>query len=183
MDGVQLAWLVGALVLVLWGVGAYNRLMSLRSAIAQAWSQAEDLLRQREQAASPLVKRLRSRLGDDGDGALDTLVATQAQLQADLTALRGRPLQQRAALAALVAHDAACIDALAGVQAAAATDPVLASDPDLAIAFAELDRIDTRLAAARQAFNDAAQTHDAAIVQLPTRLLVPLFGFERAGRL
>ena len=183
MDGVQLAWLIGTLVLVLWGVGAYNRLMSLRSAVAQAWNQVEELLRQREQGATPLAQRLRTRLSADGHGALDALVATQAQLQGDLTALRGRPLQQRAALAALVAHDAACIDALAGMQAAAATDPVLASDPDLAIAFADLDRIDIRLAAARQVFNDAAQDYDAAIAQLPTRLLVPFFGFERAGRL
>jgi LemA protein len=40
-----------------------------------------------------------------------------------------------------------------------------------------------RLAFARQLFNDAAQTYDAALVQFPTRLLVRLFGFGPAGRL
>ena len=183
MDGVQFAWLVAALVLMLWGVGAYNRLMSLRSAIGQAWAQIEELLRQREQVALPLAQGLRKRLDDGGHACLDALVAAQAQVQADLTALRGRPLQQRSALAAFVAHDVACADALAGVQAAVVADAAAASDPDLAIAFAELDRLDTRLAAARQGFNDAAQAYDAAIAQFPTRLLVPWFGFERAGRL
>lgn len=183
MDAVQLAWLFGALVLVLWGVGAYNRLMSLRSAIGRAWSLFEDLLRQREQVASPLVQRLRSHLDHAGHAALDALVAAQAQLQADLTALRGRPLHQRAALAALVAHDVACADALAGVEAAVVAEASLTADPDLAIAFAELDQLETRLAGARQGFNDAASVYDAAIAQFPTRLLVRGFGFGRAGRL
>lgn len=183
MDSVQLAWLIGVLVLVLWGVGAYNRLMALRSAIGQSWNQVDELLRLREQVATPLAQRLRTSLGEDGHAALDAVVAAQAQLQADLTALRGRPLQQRAVLAALVAHDVACANALAGLQAAAVADVTLAADPDLAIAWTELDRIDSRLATARQAFNDAAQVYDAAIAQLPTRLLVPWFGFERAGRL
>lgn len=183
MDAVQLAWMFCALVLVLWGVGAYNRLMSLRNAIGQAWAVFEELLRQREQVASPVVRRLRARLDDAGHVTLDSLVAAQAQLQADLTALRGRPLHQRAALAALVAHEVACADALAGVEAAVVAEAPLASDPDLAIAFAELDQLDTRLAAARQGFNHAASAYDAAIAQFPTRLLVRGFGFKRAGRL
>jgi LemA protein len=37
--------------------------------------------------------------------------------------------------------------------------------------------------AARQWFNDAAASHDAAIAQWPTRLLVPAFRFSAAGRL
>jgi LemA protein len=39
------------------------------------------------------------------------------------------------------------------------------------------------MALARLAFNDAAAAYDAAIAQWPTRLLVPWFGFRRAGRL
>ena len=40
-----------------------------------------------------------------------------------------------------------------------------------------------RVVATRQWFNDAAAAYDAAVAQLPTRLLAPLFGFRRIGRL
>ena len=41
----------------------------------------------------------------------------------------------------------------------------------------------TRVAATRQWFNDAAVAYDSAIAQVPTRLLMPLFGFRRIGKL
>lgn len=181
MDAVQFAWLAGALVFALWVLGAYNRLVSLRTAIGQAWARVEEPLRLREHDAAALVQRLRPQLAD-GYATLDAVVATQAQLHADLTALRGRPLQQRAALASLVAHDIACADALASLHAAVLADPVLQSDAQLAATLAEFGRLDARLADARERFNDSGQTYDRAIAQFPTRLVVPLFGFRRAGR-
>jgi LemA protein len=42
---------------------------------------------------------------------------------------------------------------------------------------------DTRLAFARQVFNEAAEAYNAAISLFPTRLLVPMFRFGRAGRI
>ena len=42
---------------------------------------------------------------------------------------------------------------------------------------------DARLRFARQVFNEAAQGYNAAIALFPTRLLVPMFRFGRAGRL
>ncbi|MDH4060033.1 MAG: LemA family protein [Aquincola sp.] len=76
----------------------------------------------------------------------------------------------------------ACVDALASLQAAAAADPGLQADADIAVTLAELGGAGDRLAAARQWFNDAGQTYDQAIAQFPTRLLVRWFGFQRAGR-
>jgi|APDOM4702015118_1054815.scaffolds.fasta_scaffold00542_6 LemA protein len=181
MDAVQLAWLIGALVFALWVLGAYNRLVSLRTAIGQAWARVEEPLRLRELDATALVQRLRTQLAD-GHSTLDAVVATQAQLHADLTALRGRPLQQRAALAALVAHDIACTEALASLHAAVQADPALRSDAHLGATLAEFVRLDARLADARERFNEAGQAYDRAIAQFPTRVIVPLFGFRRAGR-
>jgi LemA protein len=128
-----------------------------------------------------LVQLLRTRLADR-HAMLDELVAAQAQLDGDLATLRGRPLQHRGTLAALVTHDMACVDALASLQAAAAADPGLQADAEIVVTLADLGRVAERLAAARRSFNDAAQSYDDAIAQFPTRLLVRWFGFQRAGR-
>jgi len=40
-----------------------------------------------------------------------------------------------------------------------------------------------RLSFARQLFNEAVSSYDEALAQFPTRLLVPLFGLRRAGRI
>jgi LemA protein len=42
---------------------------------------------------------------------------------------------------------------------------------------------DLRLAFARQLFNDAAADYNEAIALFPTRLLLPMFRFGRAGRI
>jgi LemA protein len=42
---------------------------------------------------------------------------------------------------------------------------------------------DARLAFARQLFNEAAEAYNAAIALFPTRLLVPMFRFGKAGRI
>ena len=43
--------------------------------------------------------------------------------------------------------------------------------------------LEPRLVYRRQKFNEAAFIYNEALAQFPTRLLVPLFGFRRAGRI
>ncbi|MDE2567226.1 MAG: LemA family protein, partial [Burkholderiales bacterium] len=63
------------------------------------------------------------------------------------------------------------------------TGPGLRELPALAAGTAAWREAEARLAFARQLYNEAGETYDAAIAQFPTRLLLPLFRFGRAGRL
>lgn len=182
MDAVQVAWLVGAIVLSLWMVGAYNRVVALRGAIVTAWLQVEEAIHRRERLVSPLALRLRGSL-PEGHGTLDAVVASLAQCKADTAAVQRRPLAQAAAVASLAEHEAALAEALADMHRAIEREPALRDDAPLAAARAEIDAAVTRVAATRQWFNDAALAYDSAIAQWPTRLLTPLFGFRRIGRL
>jgi len=73
--------------------------------------------------------------------------------------------------------------ALADMHRAIERVAALRKDAPLAAARAEIDGAVARVVATRQWFNDAAAAYDAAVAQLPTRLLAPLFGFRRIGRL
>lgn len=181
MSDLQIAVLVASALLVFWMVGAYNRLVALRSAIGTAWQLVDDVLKQRGDALLALVQGLRVPLAAE-HGALDALLAAQAQVRAAADALGAQPVA--AALAtALVAGEAAMASAAARVLALLDQHDAARRDPALAAQVAVVRDSVSRLAFARQLFNDAALAYNDAAAQFPTRLLARSYGFGAAGRL
>lgn len=181
MSGEQIALLAAAALVVFWVLGAYNRLVAMRNEIGQAWAKVDETLRQRAATVAALVTALREPLAAE-QGALDALLAAQ-----------GASTQATEALAARVVSAPRAADWLRaeGVLTAAASRVLALVEQQ-----AELHRHEPlmtlvhgwheqqpRLAFARQLFNETAGTYDEALAQFPTRLLVRLFGFSRAGRL
>jgi LemA protein len=181
MSHTQIAVLAAAAVLVFWMVGAYNRLVALRNAIGQAWQLVDEVLLKRGEAVLPLVAALRAPLAAE-QGALDTLLAAQAQVRSAADALRARPVREALA-AALVAAESAMASASSRVLALMEQQAELRHDPAVAPEAAVLRDSAARLAFARQLFNEAALAYNAAVNQFPTRLLTPMFGFGTAGRI
>ena len=182
MDAALIGWLAAAVVLLAWVVGAYNRVVALRAAIVAAWAQVEESIQRRERLVASLALRLRGLL-PEGHGTLDAVVAALAQCRADVATVGRRPLKETQTLAALTVHEAALADAVADMHRAIERVAALRKDAPLAAARSEIDGAVARVVATRQWFNDAAGAYDTAIAQLPTRLLAPLFGFRRIGRL
>ncbi|MFO1269950.1 MAG: LemA family protein, partial [Rubrivivax sp.] len=87
------AWIALAVAAVLgfWMLGAYNRLVSLRNAVAAAWAQADEAQRRRAEGAQALVAVLRKPL-DGEQGALDALWAAQNASARAAGAMSARPL-------------------------------------------------------------------------------------------
>jgi LemA protein len=177
----QIGVLVVAAVLVFWMVGGYNRLVALRTGLGAAYAQVDELLQRRSAAVQALVAALRVPLAVEG-GALDALLAAQAQVASAADAMRARPVMASHA-AALVAAESQMTSSASRVLALAEQHPALAAAPDVASALATLHALPTRLGFARQLFNDAAAAYNAAVRQVPTRLLARLYGFGTAGRL
>jgi LemA protein len=181
MSNGQIGVLVAAAILVFWMVGAYNRLVTLRSAIGSAWQQVGEVLARRGEAVALLAASLREPLAAEL-GALDALLSAQAQLQAAAMALGARPVAASLA-AALTAAEAAWASAASRVLALLEQLPELRAEPGIGPQAAVLVECVARLAFARQLFNEAAQAYNSAARQFPTRLLTRLFGFGTAGRI
>jgi LemA protein len=168
-------------VLVFWALGAYNRLLALRGGVAAAWGKVDEARRQRAEATVPLLAALRAPLAAE-QGALDALQSALQESARLASAMAARPLQPERA-SAWVLGEAALAAAASRVfalvehsQEAHGLEPVRAG----AAAWQEAAG---RLTFARQLFNETADGYDAALSQFPTRLLLPLFRFSRAGRL
>jgi LemA protein len=185
MNATQIAWVLAALVLACWALGAYNRLVGLRNSMLATWAQVEETVRAREPLLSELSRRLRAPLAAE-HAALDTLVGVLVQVRDSVAALRGKPFQ-RGRLAVVAAYELDLAEALAHVceliEHAPRLDGAPALTSELQLLLLSLDDQAQRLAAARYGFNQSAASHDAALAQFPTRLLGPWFGFQAAGGL
>lgn len=181
MSPLQSLALALAAVAVFWMLGAYNRLVALRNAVATAWQQVDAALAQRGEAVAPLVVALRDGLPGEG-AALDALVAGQARVAAAADAMRAHPVRADAA-EVLVQAESGMASASARVLSLLDLQADLGADPAVAGPAAVLREAGPRLAFARQLFNDAVQTYNDAARLWPTRLLVRLYGFGTAGRL
>jgi LemA protein len=173
--------LVAVATLFFWMLGAHNRLVGLRNAIITAWARVQDTLNQRAAALLPLVQTLRVALAAE-QGALDTLLAAHTEALRCAGVLQASPLLAAPA-GPWVAAESALAAATSRVMALLEQDLELRSRPEVAAPAAALRDMQSRLAFARQAFNEAAAEHDSALALFPTRLLVPVFRFVPAGRL
>ena len=181
MTNGQIAVLVAAAVTVFWMVGAYNRLVALRSAIGSAWALVDEVLKKRGDAVRGLAAALRDPLADE-PGALDALLAAEKQLRSAADVLGTRPLAPIPAIA-LVAGEPALASASSRVLALLDQHTELRTLEAITVHVAVLRDSAARMAFARQLYNEAAQAYDRAVLQFPTNLLARVYRFEPAGRL
>lgn len=172
--------LVGAVAVCgFWMVGAHNRIVGLRGAIAQAWAQVDSLLSQRAATLGTLVHTLWERW-PAGRAAMDALVAAQHQLQVAAQAVRSRPARA-ATMATLSSAEAALTATLARLLNQVEAEPALPTDDEVATQMLVLFELGPQLIEARLRFNQASSVYNDAITRFPTKLLVPVFRFESAG--
>lgn len=175
MSTTQIVVLAAAAVLVFWAVGAYNRLVGLRSALVQSFGPVEAQFRHRHALLLRFADALAERLVDQPQ----TVEALRAACtQADAACQRAR---QRPAALGLITSLRLAEEILAGVRQRLPAEAL--ADADLAALATELTAGDNTLAFARRQFNDSVEVYNRAVRQFPTWLLAGLFRFRRAGTL
>ncbi len=180
MRGEFLLAFAAVALLGFWILGAYNRLVELRNTAADAWAEAAEVLRRRDQAVAQLLVALREPLAAEAP-ALDALGSAQERSTRAALQMTSRPLRADNAAAWADAETrllAAASRVFALLESSSALDAASAA----AEASAAWREAAQRLTYMRQRFNDAAAAHDEALGVFPTSLLVGLFGFAPAGR-
>ena len=167
-------WVVGA-ALLFWVVGAYNRLVGLRSAIVRQFAPVDEQFRLRHALLHEQLETLAPMLGDTGP-SLDALNAACQQAEAACSHARLRP-GSTGAIASLRLAEEILNESRARL---ATLWPASAEAQELGT---RITATDTTLAFARRQFNDAVLEYNHAVKQFPTALIVSLFGFKTAGTL
>src|SRR6476620_8404323 len=168
MSSTAVTWIViGVIVvLVVWIISIYNRLVAMRQRVNQAFSDIDVQLKQRHDLIPNLVETVKGYAGHER-GTLEEVV----KLRNVAMAAQG-PAQQAAAENMLSG-------ALRQLFALSEAYPDLKASQNVQQLQADLSDIENKLAAARRFFNNAVQEYNTGIEQFPAALMAGPLGFQR----
>jgi LemA protein len=151
-------------IFVVWAIGVYNGLVSMRQRVNQAFADIDVQLRQRHDLVPNLVETVKGYAAHER-GTLDEVV------KARNTAMTAQgPAQQAAAENMLTG-------ALRQLFAVAEAYPDLKASANFQQLEAELTDLENKIAASRRFFNNAVQEYNTGIQRFPAALFASTFGF------
>lgn len=171
------AWMVLGMVVVLlvWAVSVYNRLVQLRNRIANAFSQIDVQLKRRYDLIPNLVEVARGYLAHEA-ATLEAVIKARGQALSAAGAARVAPASA-SALGALADAEGVLGGALGRLMVVAEAYPDLKADATMQSLSEELTSTENRLGFARQAYNDQVLEFNDQAAQFPDLIVARLLGF------
>lgn len=173
-----LVMLVIAVLLVLYVIGIYNRLVTLRNQFKNAFAQIDVQLKRRYDLIPNLVETARAYMKHERE-ALEAVIAARNQAAGAEKLAAAEPGNARA-IAALAGAEGALTGALGRLFALAEAYPDLKANQTMMQLSEELTSTENRVAFARQAFNDAVMSYNTAREVFPGVLVAGAFSFTPA---
>ncbi|MCX7866365.1 MAG: LemA family protein [Limisphaera sp.] len=173
--------LVGLAVLalaVLWLVGVYNRLVTLRNRFKNAWAQIDVQLKRRYDLIPNLVETAKGYLQHERGTLEDVIAARNAAVQA--SGRVGVDPTNPDAMKALIAAEGTLAGTLGRLFALAEAYPDLKANQTMAQLMEELTSTENKIAFARQAYNDAVMNYNTERERFPSNLVAGMFNFGPA---
>ncbi|WP_302172369.1 LemA family protein [uncultured Hydrogenophaga sp.] len=174
MSITQWILLAAGLFVLFWAVGAYNRLVTLKNAIANAFGQIDVQLKRRHDLIPNLVEVARQYLVHESQ-TLEAVIAARNQARNAEQAAAAAPLSAQA-LAALAGAEQTLGAALSKLMVVVEDYPELKADQNLRELSEELASTENRIGFARQAYNDQVLQFNDAATQFPALIVARLFG-------
>ncbi|MET0281842.1 MAG: LemA family protein [Steroidobacteraceae bacterium] len=168
-------------LLVFWGIGIYNRLVTARNGFGNAFAQIDVQLTRRYDLIPNLVETARAYLKHERE-TLEAVISARNSAVAGLKAAAADP-GSAAAVAQLAGADAGLSGALGRLFAVAEAYPDLKANANMMQLSEELTSTENRVAFARQAFNDAVMGYNNAREMFPNSIIAGAFNFELAKML
>ncbi|HEX6699884.1 MAG TPA: LemA family protein [Gaiellaceae bacterium] len=154
-----------ALVLGLFVVLLYNRLVRLRNRAENAWAQVEVQLKRRHDLIPNLIQTVKGYAAHERS-AFDSVTEARASAQ------QAKSVEQQAAA------ESGLTAALGRLFAVAEAYPQLRASENFQQLQGELEETEDKIAVARQLYNDAVLSYDNARETLPTSLVAGMLSFE-----
>ncbi len=173
-------WIFLALIVLvgLFFVTAYNRLVKLRERFKNAFSQIDVQLKRRYDLIPNLVEIAKGYMKHERETLEAVIQARNQASRAEKQAAQdpGDPK----AMQNLVGAEAALTGSLGKLFALSESYPDLKANQNMMQLQEELSSTESRIAFARQAYNDAVMTYNTARESVPTNIVANAFNFRRA---
>ena len=154
--------IIGVLVLlVIFGVAQYNRLVRLNITVDEAFAQIEVQLKRRADLIPNLVETVKGYAKHE-QGTLDAVITARAQATSATT------------VGEVAKADGALINALRGLLAVAEAYPDLKASANFLSLQEELSTTENKVSFARQFYNDNVRSLNTAVKTIPTSFFAGL---------
>ncbi len=162
-------------ILVFWGIGGYNGLVSTQESLNKSWANVENQYQRRADLIPNLVETVKGYAKHES-GTLEAVVNARAkatQVTVDPNNLTPEKLQEfQAAQGELSA-------ALGRLMMIREAYPDLKANQNFIELQAQLEGTENRITVAREQFNQEVQNYNTLVRKFPKNIIARLFGFER----
>lgn len=155
-----------AIIVILFVVAMYNRLVSLREQVRVAWAQIDVLLKRRHDLIPNLVNTVKGYAAHESQ-TLEAVVAARNAAVAG-----GGSIADRGKL------EGALGGALRRLMVVAEAYPELRANANFSSLQNELANTENQISAHRQAYNGSVQKFNTTVMSFPTNLIAGMFGFS-----
>jgi LemA protein len=163
---------------LMWMVGAYNRLVSLRNRFKNAYAQIDVQLKRRYDLIPNLVETAKGYIKHER-GTLEAVVAARNAASAANTRAAQSP-GDAAAMKELSGAETALTSTLGQLFAVAEAYPDLKANTTMMALMEELTSTENKVDFARQAYNDAVMGYNTQRETFPTNMIAGPFNFGPA---
>ncbi len=161
-------WVIVALIVLipLWGILLYNRLVNFRNQVSNAWRQIDVQLKRRHDLIPNLVEVVRDYMSYEQETLQQVIQARSRAVSATGTE-------------ATIAAEGVLSGALGKLFALMENYPDLKANENVARLMEELSTTENRIAFARQFYNDSVMAMNNAVETFPSNIVAGMFNFTR----
>ena len=176
--GIVLVPIVILIMIGLWAMGIYNRLITLRNRYENAFSQIDVQLKRRHDLIPNLVNIVKGYMSHEKDTLEAVIQARNAAVNASSNAA-ANPGDQ-SAMNDLASAETNLNGALGRLMMVAEDYPDLKANENMLALQEELTSTENKVSFARQSYNDSVTAYNTATELFPASLVARNFGFSNA---
>jgi LemA protein len=163
------------LILVMWGVGSYNKLVNLNEGVNSSWSQVENQYQRRADLIPNLVNTVKGYANFERGVLTDV---TEARAKVSQMNVTKEVLNDPQAFAKFQQLQGNLSGALSRLLVTVENYPNLKANENFLQLQAQLEGTENRISVERRNFNEVVQQYNVSIRRFPTSIFAGMFGFR-----
>ena len=176
-------WIILGIVVLVFGfvIGLYNRLVTLRNRVKNAFAQIDVQLTRRHDLIPNLVETVKGYIKHERE-TLEAVIQARNTAIAGLKMAEANPANAKA-MQELGTAETALTGALSRLMVVAEAYPELKANQNMMQLTEELSTTENRVAFSRQGFNDSVMDYNNACEMFPSGVIARMFRFRPATML
>ncbi len=171
--------IVGVLaVIVMWGIGVNNKLVTQEENVSKAWSQVENVYKRRMDLIPQLVNTVQGAANYEKSVLTEV---TNARAGVQQTQVDPSQLSEEQVAAYQKAQDNLSKALANTIKVTVERYPELTATQGFRDLQTQLEGTENRIAVERGKFNEAVQAYNTKLRRFPTSLIAGMLGFEKKG--